>query len=106
MTGKTEKKNEPELRYIKRTENGGYEVFIDTVSSMNKVNDALDGLLCEMELTLNKQLATIMMAQSPKLTNEERDRILYIVRRNFGVFYGDTKKDIAADMADNIRARF
>ncbi len=106
MTEKTGKKSEPELRYIKKTENGGYEVYIDSVSSMNKVNDALDAVLSEMELTLNRQLATIMKAQSPKLTNEERDRFLFIVRRNFGEFYGNTKKDTAAEMADFIRSRF
>ncbi len=106
MVEKTGKKNEPELRYIKKTENGGYEVYIDSVCSMNQVNEALDGVFNEMELNLNRQLGTVMKAQAKKLTNEEKDRLIYIVRKNFGDFYGTTKRDTAAEMADIIHSRF
>ena len=106
MAAQTETKKESELRYIKTNEHGNKEVNIGSVCGFNAVNEALEGIYNEMELILNTKLGIIMQTSSPHLTNEEKDHILYIVRRNFGEFYGNTKKETASKMADIIRSRF
>ncbi len=107
VDNKEEKKEtEQRLRYIKTRENGEKQVEIKNVTDFNKVVEGLDASFSEVETLLNKKIGTIMVTQSPHLDNKERDRILYIIRSNFGIFYVNTKKEIANEMADIILSRF
>ena len=106
VNNKEEKKEtEQRLRYIK-TRGGEKQVEIENVTDFNKVVEGLDASFSEVETLLNKKIGTIMVTQSPHLDNKERDRILYIIRSNFGIFYVNTKKEIANEMADIILSRF